>query len=100
MPRKQNFKRRPNKAGTVVKLSGNRRKPYCVIITAGYDIITGRQKQISIGTYETWQEVEDALTLYRLTNQKVITDKEANTLAPDTFQKIINQQERTCLHLR
>lgn len=94
MPRKQNFKRRPNKAGTVVKLSGKRRKPYCAKITAGYDIITGRQKQISIGTYETWQEADDALTLYRLTNQKVITDKEANTLAPDTFQKIVDQREK------
>ncbi len=95
MPRKQNFKRRPNKAGTVVKLSGKRRKPYCAKITTGYDIITGRQKQISIGTYETWQEADDALTLYRLTNQKVITDKEANILAPDTFQKIVDQREKS-----
>lgn len=94
MARKQTFKRRPNKAGTVVKLSGKRRKPYCAKITTGYDLLTGNQVQKSIGTFETWQEADDALTLYRLTNKKTITDKEASALAPDTFQKLVDQREK------
>ena len=94
MARKQTFKRRPNKAGTVVKLSGKRRRPYCAKVTTGYDTLTGNQIQVSIGTFETWQEADDALTLYRLTNKKTITDKEASALAPDTFQKLVDQREK------
>lgn len=45
MARKQTFKRRPNKAGTVIKLSGKRSRPWCAKITTGKDIITGRQIQ-------------------------------------------------------
>ena len=94
MARKQTFKRRPNKAGTVVKLSGKRRKPFCAKVTTGYDTLTCNQIQVSIGTFETWQEADDALTLYRLTNKKTITDKEARALAPDTFQKLVDQREK------
>lgn len=97
MPRKPNFKRRPNNSGTVVKLSGKRRKPYCAKITAGYDIITGRQKQISIGTYETWQEADDALSLYRLTNKQTITDKEASSIAPDLFEEVMKRRSKNML---
>ena len=63
MPRKQTFKRRPNKAGTVIKLSGKRRRPWCAKVTTGKDIITGRQIQTVLGTFETWDEADDALTL-------------------------------------
>ena len=94
MARKQTFRRRPNKAGTVVKLSGKRRRPFCAKVTTGYDTLTGNQIQVSIGTFETWQEADDALTLYRLTNKKTITDKEASALAPDTFQKLVDQREK------
>ena len=94
MPRKQTFKRRPNKAGTVVKLSGKRRCPWCAKITTGKDIITGRQIQTVLGTFETWDEADDALTLYRLGQKKKITDKEAEELAPDTFQKLVDQREK------
>ena len=97
MARKQTFRRRPNKAGTVVKLSGKRRKPFCAKVTTGYDTLTGNQIQVSIGTFETWQEADDALTLYRLTNKKTITDKEASALAPDTFQKLVDQREKNTL---
>uniref|UniRef100_UPI0025F37CE5 tyrosine-type recombinase/integrase n=1 Tax=Thomasclavelia sp. TaxID=3025757 RepID=UPI0025F37CE5 len=41
-----------------------------------------------------WQEADDALTLYRLTSKKTITDKEASSLAPDTFQKLVDQREK------
>lgn len=94
MARKQTFKRRPNKAGTVVKLSGKRRKPYCAKITAGRDQITGRQIQKSIGTYETWEEADDALTLYRLSSKKIITNQEAQALEPDTFRQIMEIREK------
>lgn len=94
MTRKQTFRRRPNQAGTVVKLSGKRRRPYCAKVTTGYDLLTGNQVQKSIGTFETWQEADDALTLYRLTSKKTITDKEASALAPDVFQKLVDQREK------
>ena len=94
MARKQTFKRRPNNAGTIVKLSGKRRKAYCAKVTSGYDPVTGNQIQKVLGTFETWEEADDALTLYRLTNKKTITDNEARALAPDTFQKLIAQREK------
>ena len=92
MARKQTFKRRPNKAGTVIKLSGKRRRPWCAKITTGKDIITGRQIQTVLGTFETWDEADDALTLYRLGQKNKITDTEAEALAPDTFQKLVDQR--------
>lgn len=94
MARKQIFRRRPNKAGTVVKLSGKRRKPYCAKITAGRDQITGRQIQKSIGTYETWEEANDALTLYRLSKRNMISDQEAMSLAPATFNRLVEQRNK------
>lgn len=94
MARKQTFKRRPNKAGTVIKLSGKRRRPWCAKITTGKDIITGRQIQTVLGTFETWDEADDALTLYRLGQKNKISNKEAETLAPDTFQKLVDQREK------
>ena len=84
MARKQNFKRRPNNSGTVVKLSGKRRKPFCArILSDERDILTGKKKQISIGTFETEREALNALSLYHLTNKKTITDQEANQLSPE-----------------
>ena len=100
MPRKQTFKRRPNKAGTVIKLSGKRRRPWCAKVTTGKDIITGRQIQTVLGTFETWDEADDALTLYRLGQKNKITDQEAEALAPATFQKLVDQRERICLPLK
>ena len=94
MARKQTFKRRPNNTGTVIKLSGKRRRPWCAKITTGKDIITGRQIQSVLGTFETWDEADDALTLYRLSQKNKITDIEAEALAPDTFQKLVDQREK------
>lgn len=94
MARKQTFRCRPNQASTVVKLSEKRRKPFCAKVTTGYDILTGNQIQVTIDTFETWQEADNALTLYRLTNKKTITNNETYALAPDTFQKIVDQREK------
>ena len=41
MARKTTYKRRPNNSGTVVKLSGKRRKPYCArVLSNDRDLIT------------------------------------------------------------
>ena len=93
MPRKSRFKRRPNNSGTVVKLSGTRRKPYCArIMSDERDILTGNKKQISIGTFATREEALNALSIYSLKRSNTITNEEARNLAPDLFDKI---QEKT-----
>lgn len=93
MARKTRFKRRPNNTGTVVKLSGTRRKPYCArIMSDERDILTGNKKQISIGTFATREEALNALSIYSLKKSNTITNEEARNLAPDLFDKI---QEKT-----
>lgn len=59
--------RNPNGYGTISKLSGNRRKPYRVRVTTGFEMdADGRTRQIqrTIGTYATYQEAVDALSAY------------------------------------
>lgn len=93
MSRNARFRRRPNNSGTVIKLPGNRRKPYCArISTDSRDLITGRKKQISIGTFETREEALNALSLYNLTKAKKISEEEADQMMPDLYQQI---QRRT-----
>lgn len=90
------FRRRPNNTGTVVKLSGNRRKPYCArVMSEDRNIITGEKKQISIGTFETREEALNALSLYSLQKSNKITNREAQEIAPDLFIRI---QEKTQRH--
>lgn len=57
--------KRPNGAGTVKKLSGNRRKPYAAMITTGWNPDTGRQQVKYIGYYDSYEEAELALAVYR-----------------------------------
>lgn len=57
--------KRPNGAGTVRKLSGKRRRPWAAVITTGWDQETGKRLQKYIGYYETYQEAELALAVYR-----------------------------------
>lgn len=93
MPRKTRFGRRPNNSGTVVKLSGKRRNPYCArVMSDERDIITGKKKQICIGTFATREEALNALSIYSLKRSNAITNEEARNLAPDLFEKI---QEKT-----
>lgn len=93
MPRNSRFKRRPNNTGTVVKLSGKRRNPYCArVMSDERDIITGKKKQICIGTFATREEALNALSIYSLKRSNAITNEEARNLAPDLFDKI---QEKT-----
>ena len=39
--KRKTYGRRPNNSGTVVKLSGTRRRPYAAKVTENHDIITG-----------------------------------------------------------
>ncbi|RGT63941.1 hypothetical protein DWX05_11825 [Coprobacillus sp. AF18-15LB] len=94
MARKVTYKRRPNNSGTVVKLSGKRRKPYCAKITSeDYDLVTGKKKQVTIGTFETELEALNALSLYHLTNQKTLNEKEASALSPDLYDQIKKKRD-------
>lgn len=93
MPRNSRFRRRPNNTGTVVKLSGKRRNPFCArVMSDERDIITGKKKQICIGTFATREEALNALSIYSLKRSNAITNEEARNLAPDLFDKI---QEKT-----
>ncbi|WP_238703684.1 tyrosine-type recombinase/integrase [Catenibacterium mitsuokai] len=56
------------------------------------DIITGKKKQICIGTFATREEALNALSIYSLKRSNAITNEEARNLAPDLFDKI---QEKT-----
>ncbi|MCC8128592.1 MAG: site-specific integrase [Clostridiales bacterium] len=57
--------KRPNGAGTVKKLSGNRRKPYAALLTLGWDPATGQRQTKYVGYYATYEEAELALAVYR-----------------------------------
>ena len=83
------FKRRPNGSGTVVKLSGRRRKPYCARVTLDErNLINGEKKRLVIGTFETYQEALNALSLYSLTKNNTISKKEAMEIDPEVYQKV------------
>lgn len=60
--------RQPNGYGSVYKLSGNRRKPWCIRITTGWkmNMESGKviQKRKIIGTYPTKKEALIALADY------------------------------------
>lgn len=93
MPRNSRFRRRPNNTGTVVKLSGKRRNPFCArVMSDERDIITGKKKQVCIGTFATREEALNALSIYSLKRSSSITNEEARNLAPDLFDRI---QEKT-----
>ena len=82
MPRNSRFRRRPNNTGTVVKLSGKRRNPYCArVMSDERDIITGKKKQICIGTFATREEALNALSIYSLKRSSSITNEEVRNLA-------------------
>ena len=83
------FKRRPNGSGTVVKLSGRRRKPFCAKVTLNERNLTnGEKKRLVIGTFETYQEALNALSLYSLTVNNTISKKEAMEIDPEVYQKV------------
>lgn len=95
MPKKTRFRRRPNNSGTVVKLSGKRRNPYCArVMSDDRDLITGKKKQVCIGTFATRQEALNALSIYSLQRSNRISEDEAKSLAPDLFDEIQKKTQK------
>ena len=95
MARKTRFGRRPNNTGTVVKLSGKRRTPFCArVMSDERDIITGKKKQICIGTFATREEALNALSLYSLKKSNRISNEEAKNIAPNLFDRIVEKTQR------
>ena len=89
------FKRRPNGSGTVVKLSGRRRKPYCARVTLDErNLINGEKKKLVIGTFETYLEALNALSLYSLTKNNTISKKEAMEIDPEVYQKVQDKMSK------
>lgn len=86
--------RKPNNTGTVTTLSGNRTSPYGARITIGYDEETGEQIQKYISYHETWEQANDALTIYFLNQKKIITEQEVQDLSPKTYDKLIQEREK------
>lgn len=66
--------RNPNNYGSIIKLSGKRRKPFMAKITAGYDEL-GRQIQKPIGYFESRKDAVNALAIYNLKKTEGITDE-------------------------
>lgn len=67
--------RKPSGYGSVIKLKGNRRKPYQVRVTKGYDKDTGKQIYKYIGYFEKQQEAEIALAEYNANPYDIDTAK-------------------------
>ena len=89
------YKRRPNGSGTVVKLSGRRRKPFCAKVTLDERNLTnGEKKRLVIGTFETYQEALNALSLYSLTVNNTISRKEAMEIDPEVYQKVQDKMSK------
>ncbi len=57
--------RRPNGAGQIVRLGGNRRRPFAVRVSDGYDENTGKPRVKYISYHATYIEAEAALVAYR-----------------------------------
>lgn len=87
--------RNPNGYGGITKLPGNRRNPFRVRITAGWEITPeGKQKQIlqTLGYYPSRKEAIMALAEYNknpydLSNKKVTFDTCYNNWAPKHFEQ-------------
>lgn len=62
-----------NGSGSVIKLSGNRRKPYTVRITVGWQ--DGKQVRKYLGYYRTHQEAVSALAEYYKTGYDIDSSK-------------------------
>lgn len=96
MPRKKTIKKRANKTGTIVKLSGNRRKPYVVRVTVGKDE-DGLPIRKNLDYFENKQDAQDFLDMYNLMQRKKnrvsITDEQAKMIDNDLFERVKSIQE-------
>lgn len=65
------MKKRYNGTGCIRKLSGNRKKPYQVILTTAYNRTTKKQTTKTLGTFETYLDAELYLCNYLTNNTSV-----------------------------
>lgn len=80
--------RNPNGYGSVIKLSGKRRKPYAVRLTAGYSD-DGKQNRTYLGYYETRQEAMIALAEF---NKNPFDISKGNTKFSDIFKSYVKEK--------
>lgn len=86
---KRKFKKRKNGSGSIVKLSGKRRKPFAVKVTDGFDEITHMQKQKVLETFETYPEAETFLNMYNLMKDKQrVSDDQARMINEDVYDQV------------
>lgn len=85
------FKRLPNNYGTICKLSGKRRKPYCAKKYVGKEIVGERviYKYKVIGTYETRREALSALADANLNG----FDKTPDLTFEKVFEEFIDSRD-------
>ena len=78
--------RMPNGYGSVVKLGGNRRRPYAVRKTVGWELVNGKARQIykNIDYFET--KAEAIIALAKLNDRKIDVRKDDYT-----FEAIYNE---------
>lgn len=70
--KKHVYHRRSRGTGSIVKLSGNRKKPFVVNVTIGRDEDTGRQIKKCLGTFKSREEAETVLSAYNLQRKGLI----------------------------
>lgn len=77
----------PNGFGTVTKLSGKRRKPWIVKVTVGFDNVTGKQIQKSLGTFKERKDALKCLSLYNANKTLEGTNSEYTMAIGQSIQK-------------
>ncbi|MBQ9199625.1 MAG: tyrosine-type recombinase/integrase [Lachnospiraceae bacterium] len=80
--------KRANGSGAIIKASGNRRKPYQVIVTVGWDD-NGKQIRKSLGYFETRDKATVALASY---NENPYDISAANATFKDVYEKWSRQK--------
>ena len=87
--------RLPNGYGGIRKLSGKRRNPYQVVVTAGWELKDGKAKQIQkpIGYYPTRADALNALAEYNV--NPIDIDKTKYTFAEIWEKFLLTQAEKS-----
>lgn len=98
MPRKKAVKKRANKSGCIIKLKGNRRRPYAVRVTVGRNE-KGRPIRKDLDFFEEEQDAKDFLDMYNLMQRKnnnrlSISDEQAKMIDQVLFDKVKSVQNR------
>ena len=66
-----------NKTGCIVKLKGNRRRPYVLYSPCFYDNVSQKYKRSALGYYSTLEEAQKILGKYRIEKLPLV-DKNYN----------------------